>query len=132
MFDESAELTSEDFGGGILPVQYFNRLKRGKVADGECRLLLAVLEQAVRSYLANMNAGSRERRVAFEEVHRWFYSPSNTEPQGLFAFESICDMLGFEADLLRRRLRSISICNLPTRRQPARRSLAAEQLRARR
>ncbi len=108
------DLSLEDFGEAILPVQYFELINRRKFLDGERHLLLAVLEEAARSYLTNMNCRNREQRIRFAEVRRWFYP--RDEQQGLFAFESICDLLGIEANIFRRRLGSISLRDLPSRR----------------
>lgn len=107
-------MLTEDFSEAILPVQYFELIKRRKFLGGERHLLLAVLEEAVRCYLTNMNGRSREQVIRFAEVRRWFYPRS--DQQGLFAFESICDLLGIDADIFRRRLGSISLRDLPSRR----------------
>ena len=63
------DLSLEDFGGAILAVHYFELFKRR--LDDERRLLLAVLEEAVRSYLTNRNGRSREQRIS-ELVRRYF------------------------------------------------------------
>jgi hypothetical protein len=133
MFNEPDDrATAGNPGAAILPAQYFGNAKGRKLLEGEYRLLLAVLEQAVRSYLASMKGRTGQQRLDFEELRRWFYAPRSTAPQGLFAFESICDLLGIDADMLRRRLGSISIRDLPTHRQRIRHSLALGQRRARR
>jgi len=131
MLNESVDLTA-DFGAAIFPAQHFAPARGRKLLEGEYRLLLAVLEDAVRCYLTNMNLQSREQRVKFAEVWRWFYPPGDPARQGVFAFESICDLLGIEPAVFRRRLKCITIRDLPTRRQPALGSLVAEQRRARR
>jgi hypothetical protein len=115
MFSEPVDQTiSDDLGGAILPAQYFP--KRPKLPDGEYRLLVAVLEQAVRSYLANLNARTSQQRLAFDEVRRWFYASEIADPNGLFTFESICDLLEIDAKVLRQRLSSISSRTLPAHR----------------
>jgi len=106
-------LSLEHFGGAILPVQYFDLINRRKFLNGERRLLLAVLEEALRTYLSNLKGRSREQRIRFAEVHCWFYSPCR--PQSLFAFESVCDLLGIAPGILRTRLTSISLRDLPSR-----------------
>jgi hypothetical protein len=73
-----------------------------------------VLEEALRTYLTNLKGRSREQRIRFAEVHCWFYSPCDR--QSLFAFESVCDLLGIAPGILRRRLTSISLRDLPSRR----------------
>ncbi|HVB79364.1 MAG TPA: hypothetical protein VNE82_05355 [Candidatus Binataceae bacterium] len=127
--DPSLELSLEALSGSILPVQYFAPIKRRKLVNGECRLLLAVLEDAVRSYLSNVNGSSREQRVQLAEVWRWFYASDG--PQGLFAFESICDLLEIDAGIFRKRLGAIGLRDLPSRRRPVRRSLVTGPRRAR-
>jgi hypothetical protein len=114
MFND--QLPPEDFDGPILPVQYFESMKRPKLLVGEYRLLLAVLEDAVRCYLTDINGRSKEQRTRFAEVRSWFYSSGDTEQQALFAFESICDLLGINAGVVRKRLASISLGELPWRR----------------
>jgi hypothetical protein len=116
----SAKLSLEDLGGSILPAQYFEPLKQRKLLNGERRLLLAVLEDAVRSYLSNMSRTSIEQRREFAQVQRWFHSPHDA--QGLFSFESICDLLGIDANIFRKRLDAIGIHNLAPRHRLLRRS----------
>jgi hypothetical protein len=68
-------------------------------AFGERRLMLAVLEDAIRTLLlAKRTAVSRKRLL--REI-AWFESRSQSEP---FAFETICDVLGIDPGYLRGRL----------------------------
>jgi hypothetical protein len=67
--------------------------------SGERRLLLAVLEDAVRTLGMIRRGGVSRRRAALE--HSWFLSTDRTHP---FAFETICDVLGFDAGAIRARL----------------------------
>ena len=70
-------------------------------AFGERRLMLAVLEDAIRTLLlAKRSAISRKRLLRELE---WMESRSHAEP---FAFESICAVLGIDPGYLRRRLTS--------------------------
>jgi hypothetical protein len=122
--DPLAELSPEAFNGSVLPVQYFYPIKRRNLLNGERRLLLAVLESAVRSYLSNRNHPRREQRAQFAEVQRWFYTRGSG---GLFAFESICDLLEIDANIFRNRLGSIKLRDLPSRRRPLQRTLVTEE-----
>jgi len=110
----SDDLSPEASSEAMLPTQYFDRIKRSKFLDGERRLLLAVLEEAVRSYLKNINCRSMKQWTRFTEVRHWF--ESHTDSQGLFAFESICDLLEIDPGVFRRRLTSLSRRDLPSRR----------------
>src|SRR6185437_13827108 len=101
---ESAVENPQDAAiGPLLPSQYFGALV-GRSAnvyqDGEKRLMLAILEDAIRVYLgvncctSNKSSAARQKR----EAAHWIFidrSPS------LFAFESLCDALGISADYVR-------------------------------
>jgi hypothetical protein len=102
------EFASEDLSGSILPSQYNDLLRRrSTVADGEYRLLWSVLEDAIKSYLANRGCSNPAQRKSFEEVRSWF-EPAN-EPRGLFAFETVCDLLGIDSGRLLKGLKSLDV-----------------------
>jgi hypothetical protein len=131
MFEESRDLRGEDFGASILPVQYSTSVRGRKLVEGEYRLLLAVLEDALRCYLNNLNPRSPQQRLRFAEARDWFYSRWDVRQRAPIPFEYICDQLGIEANVFRSRLNSISIRDLPTHRRPVRHSLVTERRRAR-
>ncbi len=68
-------------------------------AFGERRLMLAVLEDAIRTVLLARRTAVPRKRLLREIA--WLESTSQTEP---FAFESICDVLGLDPGYLRGRL----------------------------
>jgi hypothetical protein len=68
-------------------------------ASGERRLMLAVLEDAVRNVALARNARISSKRARQELA--WVTSVDRTDP---FAFESICDALGIDPSWLRARL----------------------------
>ncbi len=102
--------------GCILPAQ-FSRVRRTTSAEGEKKLMLAVLADAICCYIGNMNAPSQAARLKSLEVQEWFNA---RDRQALFAFENICDMLDLDPDWLRRELK---LCT-----SAARRSSAADAL----
>jgi hypothetical protein len=106
------DLSFED--GSILPSQY-NDLYRRPRFDGEHRLLWAVLEEAIRNYLANADCSTPNQRTAFQEVCNWFQAADH-QLQGPFSFESICDLLQIDSGLLLKGLESIRASDLPKRR----------------
>jgi hypothetical protein len=65
----------------------------------ERRLMLAVLEDAIRNLLLAKRAAISPRRV--REDMAWFESVDRSDP---FTFESVCDALGIDPDWLRGRL----------------------------
>ena len=58
--------------GLLLPGQYVDLVRRNEVMVGELKLLLAVLEDAIRCYLRNVNAKDGARRRDFVEARTWF------------------------------------------------------------
>lgn len=91
-------------GGGLfepdilLPNQYFAAFRRGRAVEGERRLMLAVLEDAVDSYRKYAMARDPREQACFLEAREWFFS---TDRSWLFAFENICDVLEMNAEYLR-------------------------------
>ncbi len=106
--------------------------ERRNLPEGEYRLLVAVLEQAIRSYLVGRNARTGQRRLDHDEVRRWFHGSEQLGPNGRFTFRLLCELLEIDAQVLRERLNSIGVHALPTHRQPRLHPLAAGPRRARR
>jgi hypothetical protein len=67
----------------------------------ERRLRLAVLEDAVHELQRRANPIGRRERAQYEVELGWFMSNDRSDP---FSFESICEALDMDPDLLRRRL----------------------------
>jgi len=115
MSNGTLDFTAADDCAAILPAQYFDHTSRRKLLEGEYRLLAAVLEEAVRSYVVSMSRRTEQQRLDFEQLRCWFRASGSRNRQELFAFESICDLLGIGAEALRAHLSSIGILDLPTR-----------------
>ena len=93
--------------GPIVPSQYNDLVRRRSAGfEGERRLLWAVLQNAINIYLANMRCATGKQRDEFEEVCGWF-RPSEEQRGRLFSFETICDLLEFDAHLLLKGIESI-------------------------
>ncbi len=86
----------------LVASQYFDRVRRRRDLTGEQRLMWAVLQDAVDTYLANASASDTTRRARFLETERWLESEDRSR---LFAFGSVCDHLGLDTGSLRRALR---------------------------
>src|SRR5208337_1266315 len=118
--------------GLLLPVQYVDLVRRNHVIEGELKLLLAVLEDAIRCYLRNANAKDGERRRDFVEVRTWFEGggrPARVRRADIFSFENLCAALGIEPRCLLARLRILTIADLPSRRYQMRRHRPLSSLR---
>jgi hypothetical protein len=79
----------------------------GKAAEGERCLVRAVLEDALNCYQTHLFAHDVRGRRLFAEAELWImrgapYSPG-TKP--FFSFDYVCDVLGIDADYIRRGLK---------------------------
>ena len=116
--------------GLLLPGQYADLVRRNHVIEGELKLLLAVLEDAIRCYLRYANSKDGERRREFIEVRNWFEGARAGVRRGdIFSFENLCAALGIEPRYLLDRLRILTIDDLPSRRYQMRRHRPLSSLR---
>ncbi len=86
----------------LLPSQYFDRIRRRASSDGERRLMVAILEDAVDVYRKQAGARDRKRRQLFDDAEEWIES---TDRSWIFSYENICDVLAIDAGYLRNGLR---------------------------
>jgi hypothetical protein len=87
----------------VLPDQYYSGEVRIPGLDGERRLMLAVLEDAVLICQRNALTRSPEKRQEFKEAREWIEDDDTVWP---FSFENICSVLGIDAEYVRAGLRS--------------------------
>jgi hypothetical protein len=89
----------------ILPSQYFGTV--GSVGlTGEQRLMLAVLVDAINVVQSWKGSGSARKRRNFAEAAQWINTVGTTHP---FSFDSVCDALSIDSQLLRSRLRILTV-----------------------
>ena len=85
----------------LLASQYFDRVRRQVTPEPERRLMIAVLEDGVQTYLKHVGATERRRRQLFDEADEWVES---RETAWLYSFENVCAVLDLDAEYLRRGL----------------------------
>jgi hypothetical protein len=85
----------------LLPSQFFDRVRRRTEHDGERRLMIAVLEDAIHVYRTQVGARDGRGLELFRDAEEWI---EDTERSWLFSFENVCDVLDLDADYLRRGL----------------------------
>ena len=89
----------------ILPSQYFGAL--GSVGlSSEQRLMLAVLVDAINVLQGWQRVGTARKRRAFAEAAQWVNTRGTNYP---FSFDSLCDALEIDPDVLRSRLRGLTM-----------------------
>jgi hypothetical protein len=82
--------------------QYFETLRRKTELYPEKTLLLAVLEDGIRSFQENVGATDNKGRQLLAEAEEWIFGGGS---DWLFSFENICAALGLNPEYLRKGLR---------------------------
>jgi len=85
----------------LLPSQFFGRMRSRTQHEGERRLMIAVLEDAVDVYSKEVGAREPRGQQLFREAEEWIEDRDRT---WLFSFENICDVLDIDGEYLRRGL----------------------------
>jgi hypothetical protein len=81
---------------GLIEAVYKKTLR-----EGEERLMLAVLENAVEYFQKYVIARKPSGKQLFQEAEEWFLDKEN---EALYSFESICETLGLHPDHIRKGL----------------------------
>src|SRR6516164_1783063 len=89
----------------ILPSQYFESVGSAGLS-GEQRLMLAVLVDAINVLQSWQGGGSARKRRDFGEAAQWVNTRGTSHP---FSFDSVCDALEIDPELLRARLGVLTV-----------------------
>jgi hypothetical protein len=89
------------FEPDILSEAIFRRNAR-RALTPECRLLIAILADAIDCYQKNLVARSARGRRLCREAEKWMLSDDQA---WVFSFRNICDALGVDAEAVRARTR---------------------------
>jgi hypothetical protein len=94
----------EASGSGVLLPDLLTRAQYYSSPESSpyCRLLVAVLEDAIRCFQRNFGATRARRQMLFQEAKEWLFDPNGT---ALMSCRMVCESLGIEPALLRRQLR---------------------------
>src|SRR4030095_16961434 len=77
------------------------KLFKKDIREGEERLMLAVLENAVEDFQKYVLARNPRGKQLFQEAEEWFL---DKDGEALYSFESICETLGLHPDHIRKGL----------------------------
>jgi hypothetical protein len=84
----------------LLSTQYFENL-RSKTLVPERKLMLAVLQDAINCFQANVMAQSGRRKKLFKDTEDWIMAQDDN---WIFSFVSICEILRLNPEYVRRGL----------------------------
>jgi hypothetical protein len=100
----------------ITPEQYYDTRRDDSAIAPVKRLMMAVLEDALRCFQNNADAKSGPRKRLFAEAEQWLCGDGGDGP---FSFGTVCETLGIEPAFLRsglREWRSQQLAGISTRR----------------
>ena len=96
--DGGAGVFQPDF---LLPLQFFTGTRGKGCAEGERRLMLAILEDAVECFQKYLGTKEARGRQLYADAEEWFLSDDRS---WLFAFVNVCEILGLQPDFIRQGL----------------------------
>ena len=82
----------------FLPSQFYGSGGLSRQLEGEKRLMIAVLKDAVECLEKYRGARSSAGRSHYDNAIEWV---KDTDTDWLFSFTNICDLLGFDPDYMR-------------------------------
>ena len=86
----------------LLPIQYFEAMRRKHLLEGEKRLILSVLEDAVECFMKCIESPTSKGQRLFRDADEWI---ALEDKHWVFSFDNVCDMLDINPDYMRRGLR---------------------------
>jgi hypothetical protein len=86
----------------LLPVQYFEAMRKKHLLEGEKRLILSVLEDAIECFMKCIDASTSKGQRLFRDADEWI---AHEDKRWVFSFDNVCDMLDINAEYMRMGLR---------------------------
>jgi hypothetical protein len=86
----------------LASAQYFQNCRRKATLEPEKRLMLSMLEDAVRCFQIYLTARSGREKRLFNEAEEWIMTKQD---DWIFSFPNVCEMLGFSPEYVRQGLR---------------------------
>ena len=88
----------------LLPIQYFEAMRRKHLLEGEKRLILSVLEDGIECFMKYIDAPTSKGQKLFRDAEEWI---NLHDKQWIFSFDNVCDMLDINPDYMRRGLHEL-------------------------
>ncbi len=93
----------------LLPIQYFEAMRRKHLLEGEKRLILSVLEDAIECFMKCMDSATNKGQRLYREADEWI---ALEDKHWVFSFDNVCDMLDINPEYMRRGLRDWKVRKL--------------------
>jgi hypothetical protein len=88
----------------ILASNRYENVFQSRQIPPEKRLILAILDDAVQSFVATMKPRNHKELREFEEAQTWIME---TNSEWIFSFDSVCSQLALDPDYLRSGLQKL-------------------------
>jgi hypothetical protein len=85
----------------LLPLQYYETLRRSHQPESHKLLMFAVLRDAVENYMNYLNSPTKKGQVRIREAEQWI---DREDKLWLFSFDNVCEALNIDPDYMRRGL----------------------------
>lgn len=82
----------------LLPIQYFEAMRKKHLLEGEKRLILSVLEDAIECFMKCIDAATNKGQRLFREADEWI---THEDKRWVFSFDNVCDMLDINPEYMR-------------------------------
>ena len=99
----------------LLPIQYFEAMRRKHLLEGEKRLVLSVLEDAVECFMKCIDSSTNKGQRLFRDAEEWI---NLEDKKWVFSFDNVCEMLDVNPEYLRRGLREWKVRKLEAIERP--------------
>jgi hypothetical protein len=86
----------------LLPIQYFEAMRKKHLLEGEKRLILSVLEDAVECFMKCIDSPTSKGQRLFRDADEWI---NLEDKHWVFSFDNVCEMLDINPEYMRRGLR---------------------------
>ena len=86
----------------LLPIQYFEAMRKKHLLEGEKRLILSVLEDAIECFMKCIDASTSKGQRLFRDADEWI---AHEDKHWVFSFDNVCDMLDINPEYMRMGLR---------------------------
>ncbi|WP_424672136.1 hypothetical protein [Candidatus Binatus sp.] len=86
----------------LLPIQYFEAMRKKHLLEGEKRLILSVLEDAIECFMKCIDASTSKGQRLFRDADEWI---ALEDKRWVFSFDNVCDMLDINPEYMRMGLR---------------------------
>jgi len=86
----------------LLPIQYFEAMRKKHLLEGEKRLILSVLEDAIECFMKCIDASTSKGQRLFRDADEWI---AHEDKRWVFSFDNVCDMLDINPEYMRMGLR---------------------------